>query len=200
MNLFKSKAERRIERNMQVRKALTHIRRQIEANKKYENDYIAKAKRARELGWANQYEFLKKAIKKTATIRVRLERQLLAIESAVQMKEQAENHFEFANALNALSKSIAEVFGSMDLAKTQVNFEKAMAKAESMEAQIDMFLEITSASIFGYEGLSEDELVSDSDIEKMLAEEVESEGRSGLDDEIERDVAAIEKEIARSKK
>jgi hypothetical protein len=200
MALFKSKEERRIERNIQIRKAVTQIRRQITANEKHEAEYVEKAKRARKLGWDNQYQFLKKAIKKTATIKVRLERQLLALESAVQIKEQAEGHYDFANAMNALSNSISEVFGATDMAKTQVNFEKAMSKAESLEERMDTFLEMTSESMFDYEGSSEKELVSDKDIDKMLEEEVEHEEREGIDDEIEKDLSAIQKEIEKSGK
>lgn len=201
MGLFKSKEERRIERNIEVRKALNQIRRQIKDSQKYETDYVAKAKRAKKLGSANQYEFLKKAIKKTATIKVRLERQLLALESAVQVKEQAEGHYDFANAMNALSKSIAEVFGSMDMAKTQVNFEKAMAKASNLEERMDTFLEMTSESMFDYEGSTEGEMVSDADIEKMLEEEVEHEERGGENDhDIAGDIEKIEKEIDKAKK
>jgi len=200
MSLFKSKEERRIERNIQVRKALTQIRRQLKANEKYELDYIEKAKRARKLGWTNQYEFLKKAIKKTATIKIRLERQLLALESATQLKDQAEGHYDFAKAMNAFSKSIAEVFGSTDMAKTQVNFEKAMSKAESIEERMDAFLETTSESMFGYEGSSEEELVSDRDIEKMLEEEVAHEERKGMDDQIDKDIADIEEELNKERK
>jgi hypothetical protein len=209
MSLFKSREERRIERTMQVRRAVSHIRKQIKDNEKYEQDYISKAKRARRLGWGNQYEFLKKAIKKTATIKVRLERQQLALESALQIKEQAEGHSEFASAMGALSKSIAEVFGSVDMAKTQVNFEKAMAQADSLEERMDTFLEMTSESMFGYEGSSEAELVSDNDIEKMLAEEVEhderaggkaGDGDAGARARIDEDIAAIEKAIDESRK
>ena len=200
MGLFKSKEERRIERTIEVRKAVTQIRRQIKDNEKYEADYVQKAKRARSLGWGNQYEFLKKAIKKTATIKVRLDRQLLALESAMQIKEQAEGHFEFAKAMGALSKSIAEVFGSMDMAKTQVNFEKAMAQSENLEERMDTCLEMTSESMFGYEGSSEAELVTDKDIEKMLEEEVEHDERGGADEEIESDIDKIEKEIDKARK
>jgi hypothetical protein len=200
MSLFKSKEERRIERNIQVRKAVTQIRRQIASNGKYEAEYIEKAKRARKLGWQNQYDFLKKAIKKTSTIKVRLERQLLALESAVQIKEQAEGHFEFANAMNSLSKSIAEVFGATDMAKTQVNFEKAMSQAESLEERMDTFLEMTSESMFDYEGSSEGELVKDTDIDKMLEEEITHEEKAGIDDEIENDLSAIQKEIEKNNK
>ena len=200
MGLFKSKEERRIERSIQVRKGLTQIRRQIAANTKYEADYIAKAKRARKLGWNNQYDFLKKAIKKTATIKVALERQLLALESAAQIKEQAEGHAAFAGAMNALSTSIAEVFGATDMARTQVNFEKAMAQAESLEERINTFLEATSESMFSYEGGSEGELVSDGDIEKMLAEELEHEEKEGIDAALDKDISAIQEEIEKSSK
>ncbi len=200
MALFKSKEERRIERNIQVRRAMTQIRRQIAANAKHEAEYIDKAKRARKLGWNNQYEFLKKAVKKTATIRVRLERQLLALESAMQVKEQAEGQFEFASAMNSLSKAIAEVFGATNMARTQVNFEKAMSKAESLEERLDAFLEMTGESMFDYEGSTEGELVSDGDIEKMLEEEVSHEEGGDIDKEIEKDITNVQREIEKSRK
>lgn len=197
MGLFATREERRIERNMQVRKALTQIRHQIKDNAKYEAGYVEKAKRARKLGWDAQYAFLKKAIKKTAIVRVQLERRLLALESSVQIKEQAEGHFDFAQAMNALSKSVADVFGATDMAKTQVNFERAMAQAESLEARMDMFLEMASDSMFGYETSTEQELVTDADIEKMLSEQVEHEEREGVDEAIERDIQNIQQEIDR---
>ena len=200
MSLFKSKEERRIERNIQVRKAASQIRRQIAANEKHEADYIVKAKRAKKLGWANQYEFLKKAIKKTATVKVQLERQLLALESAILIKEQAEGHAAFAGAMNALSTSIAEVFGATDMARTQVNFEKAMAQSESLEERINAFLETTSESMFRYEGSPEGELVSDGDIEKMLAGEIEHEEKEGIDADIDKDISAIQREIEKGGK
>lgn len=200
MGLFKSKEERRLERTLQVRRALTHMRRQIKDSEKYEQAYIEKAKRARKLGWGNQYEFLKKAIKKSANVKIRLERQLLALESATQIKEQTESHAQFASAMNALSKSISEAFGVADLAKTQVNFEKAMAQAESLEERMDTFLEMTSESMFGYEGQTDGELVSDADIDKMLGAEVSHEERSEAEPDIDADLASIERELERGRK
>lgn len=200
MGLFKSKEERRLERTIQVRQAVAQIRKQIKANEKYETEYIEKAKRARKLGWANQYEFLKKAVKKTATVKVSMERQLLALESAMQIKEQAENQQEFAGAMNSISKSIAEVFGATDMARTQVNFEKAMAQASTLEERMDLFLSTASESMFGYEGSPEGELVTDKDIEKMLSEQIEHEEKAEDLDSIESDITAIEKEIGKIQK
>jgi len=127
----------------------------------------------------------------------------VAMAGAMILKEQAEGHSEFAKAMGAFSKAIAEVFGATDMAKTQVNFEKAMAQAENLEERMDAFLEMTAESMFGYEGSTEVELVTDADIEKMLEEEVTHEeraGEEGMDEEIERDIEHIEKEIERNKK
>ena len=118
----------------------------------------------------------------------------------MQIKDQAEGHADFAKAMGALSKAIAEVFGATDMAKTQVNFEKAMAQAEGLEERMDMFLDMTAESMFGYEGGTEGELVSDADIDKMLEEEVTHEERQGVDAEIDDDIAAIEKELEKDRK
>ena len=42
MALFKSKEERRIERNIQVRRALSRLRRQVKENEKHETGYVAR--------------------------------------------------------------------------------------------------------------------------------------------------------------
>ena len=201
MGLFKSKEERRLERNMKVKQALSTIRRQVREQERYAKTYVLQAKEARRLGSLNQFEFLKKAIKKTATVKVRLERQLLALETAAQLKDQAESHGSFAMAMGALSKSIAEIFGTTDLAKTQVDFEKAMSQAQSLEERMDTFLEMTSDSMYGYEGSTEGELVSDADISRMLDDEVAHEEGGGADKtKLDEDLASIEKAIETSKK
>lgn len=200
MGLFKSNEERRLERNMKVRQALSHLRRQVKATEKHQVDFIAKAKHARRIGSATQYEFLKKNIKKSATVRVRLERQLLSLETASQIKDQAEGHAQFASAMNALSKSIAEAFGVADLAKTQVNFEKAMAQASNLEERMDVFLETSSESMFDYEGAGEGDLVTDAEIDKLLEEEVTHDERVGTDVDLDADIKSIEKELERGRR
>jgi len=199
MGLFKSKAERKIERTIQVKKALAHVRKQITSNIRFKEGYIKKARTAKSIGSKNQYEFLKKAIKKTESIKIRLERQLLALETAVQIKDQAEGQQGFASAMGAISKSISEAFGTTNFEKTQVDFEKAVNQAESMEERLDTFLDITSESMFGYEGSGDEELISDNDIDRMISEEVEhEEGKdnwTGIDDDIDK----IQKELNKVK-
>ncbi len=50
MGLFKSSDERRMEREMEIRKGLSRIKKQIRSMEREEQDFIKKAKRARQLG------------------------------------------------------------------------------------------------------------------------------------------------------
>lgn len=199
MGLFKSKEDRRIEREIQVRKAINAIKQNIKNLHKHERQYIEKARRAKRLGSNDQVEFLKKTIKKTIGQRIMLERQLLNIETAAQIKSQAESHAQFARAMNAVSSAIAETFGSTDMIKTQRDFEKAMAKAETLEQQMDLFLSMSSESMFGYEPDTTDEVVSDADIDRLLEEEAVHEEESAVEKEIAEGLSQIERELRKDK-
>jgi hypothetical protein len=194
MGLFKSREERKLERDMEIRKGINEFRRTIRQLEKHEKDYIKKAKRARQIGAGDQLEFIKKTIKQTAAQRRALERQLLAVETAAQRKSQMEVHGAFARSLAAISKSIAEVFGEIDWIETQKNFEKAMQKAETFEQQVDVFLEATSETMFNERAYSED-LISDDEIDRLIDAEVAHEESKAVDAEIEKGLGEIEKEL-----
>jgi hypothetical protein len=194
MGLFKSKEERKLERDMEIRKGISEFKRNIKSLEKHEKEYIKKAKRAKQIGAKDQLEFIKKTIKQTAVQRRALERQLLAVETAAQRKNQMEAHGQFAKSLAAISKSIAEVFGDVDWTQTQKNFEKAMAKAETFEQQVDIFLEASQETMFGESATSED-LVTDEEIDKLVDAEVARDEEKALDGEIDRGLTEIEKEL-----
>jgi hypothetical protein len=168
MKLFKSREERRLEREMEIRKGINLIRRNIRDLARNEKAYIEKARKAREIGSAEQLEFLKRTLKQTAGQRRLMERQLLNIETAAQIKNQAEAHAQFARAMDAVSRSISEMFGATDMARTQLNFEKAMARAATLEERMNLFLDLSSRSMFDSEPAGE-EIVSDEEIERLIA-------------------------------
>ncbi len=198
MGLFKSREEKRIEWTIEVRKGLARIKRQIKNLEKNEGGYIEKAKRAKAMGADDQFDFLKKTLKKTAVQRRMLERQLLNLETASQIKDQVEANASFANGMGAVSKAISQMFGSVNLTKTQANFEKAMAQAENMEERISLFMDMSSESMVGYES-DADELVPDSEIERMLTEEAAGEEGAMQDAEIAEGLAAVREELKKNK-
>jgi hypothetical protein len=194
MGLFKSKEERRIERDMEVRKGLGAMKRQIKMLEKHQVDYLDKARRAKGLGDEKQLAVIKGALKRAAAQRKTLERQMLSLETMMQIRNQAEINATFAASMNAVSHSIAEAFGSTDFEKTQRDFEKALSQAETMEQRIDMFLDMGEQA-FSAEPVGASEALSDAEIDRLIeGGETRKEG-SGFDAEIAERLGKLDKEL-----
>ena len=202
MGMFKSREEKRIERDIEVRKGVNSLRRNIRDLAKHESSYILKAKKAKKakkIGDQSQYDFLKRQLKKTAAQKRMRERQLLSIETAVQIKNQAESDADFAKSMGSVAKAVSEVYGSVDFAKTQKNFEKAMMQAETLQQQMEIFLEMTQEHVMSGEVEGEDQVVSDAEIDKMLDEEVVHDEGGSLDKDIEKGLKDIQDELDRER-
>ena len=197
--MFKSKEEKRIERDIEVRKGVNSIKRNIRDLAKHESSYILKAKKAKKIGDSSQYDFLKRQLKKTAAQKRMRERQLLSIETAVQVKNQAESDADFAKSMGSVAKAVSEVYGSVDFVKTQKNFEKAMMQAETLQQQMEIFLEMTQEHVMSGEVEGEDQVVSDAEIDKMLDEEVVHEAGGSVDKDIEKGLKDIQDELDRER-
>lgn len=200
MGLFKSREEKRIERNMEIRRGVNSLQRNIKDLFKHERDYVEKAKRAKKIGDKQQYDFLRRQLKKTAAQKRMRERQLLSIQTAIQIKDQAESDADFAKSMGAVAKSVAEVYGSVDFVKTQKNFEKAMYQAENIQQQMEVFLEMTQEHVMSGEVEGENEIISDKEIDRMLEEEVVREESEGVDKEIEKGLKSIQDELDKESK
>ncbi|MHC4473803.1 MAG: hypothetical protein ACYS99_22940, partial [Planctomycetota bacterium] len=165
MGLFKSSEERRLEREMEIRKGLSRIKKQIRSFEREEQEFIKKAKRARQLGDGTQLRVIKANLKRTAYTRRMMERQLLNLEVFKQLKGQAEAQADFARALETVSEAIAESYGSVNLAEVHKNCERAIAQSESMQQMMELMMEQTSESMANMEGAQSDELVTDQEID-----------------------------------
>jgi hypothetical protein len=174
MGLFKSKDERRIEREMKIRSGMRSIERNIRDQEKFAEDFIKNAKHARQIGDEGQYQFVRSALKKTAAVKKMLERQLLSIKSAMLIQKQAQSNQQFAESMGVMATEISRVFGELDLTKTQSQWEKAVAQAGSMEERMELFLdsmEHSATSASASTGTSES-LVTDEEIDRMIAADV----------------------------
>jgi len=171
MGLFKSKEERRIEREMKIRQGIRAIERNIRQQEKYTEDFIKNAQNARKIGDQNQYAFIRSALK-TAAIKKMLERQLLAIKNAMLIHQQAESSRQFAESMNLMSAEISRVFGEMDLTRTQAQWEKAVAQAGSMEERMELFLDSMEQAATSAPTTAKEELVSDEEIDRMIQADV----------------------------
>ena len=192
MGLFKSKDERRIEREMKVKAGLRSIERSIRQQEKFAEDFIRNARRAKQIGDDGQYQFIRGALKKTAAVKKMLERQMLAIKNAMLISQQAQASAQFAESMNVMAKQIADIFGDMDLTRTQAQWEKAVVQAGSMEERMEIFLDsMEDAARSGAPATAREELVSDDEIDRMIQAEVLASEKAELGklDELESEIA-----------
>ena len=174
MGLFKSKDERRIEREMKIRGGMRAIERSIRQQEKFAEDFIRNAQQAKRIGDNGQYQFIRSALKKTAAVKKMLERQLLSIRNAMLIQQQAQASQQFAESMALMAKEISRVFGELDLTKTQAQWERAVLQAGTMEERMDLFLdsmEQSATSAASATGTRED-LVTDEEIDRMIDADV----------------------------
>ena len=192
MGLFKSKDERRIEREMKIRSGMRSIERSIRQQEKFADDFIKNAQHARRIGDEGQYQFIRSALKKTAAVKKMLERQLLSIRNAMLIQQQAQASQEFAQSMSLMAREIGRVFGELDLTKTQSDWEKAVTQAGSIEERMDIFLDSMEQSATTASPTStREDLVTDEDIDRMINADVLASEKTELGklDELESEIA-----------
>ena len=185
MSLFKSKEERRIERELEIKRGVQRMNKQVRKLEKDEKDFLKKAKRAKQLGDATQLNFLKANLKRTAANRRMMERQILNLETFNQLKDQAEAQADFARSLQIVSQSIGEAYGSVNIAEIQKNCEKAVGQYESMQSMMEMFMEQSTESMTSVSESQADGLVSDEEIDKLIDEQIVSEEGKAVEGSLE---------------
>jgi hypothetical protein len=194
MGLFKSKDERRVEREMKIRQGMRAIEKSIRQQERFADDFIRNAQHARKIGDDNQYLFIRGALKKTAAIKKMLERQLLAIKNAMLIQQQAAASQQFAQSMSLMAREIGRTFGEMDLTKTQADWERAVVQAGSMEERMEVFLEsMEQSAISGAATMtaSREDLVTDDEIDRMIQADVLAAEKQELGklDELESEIA-----------
>ena len=120
MALFKSKEERRMERDIKIRQGIRRIEKAIAEQNKFSDEFVKNARHARQIGDTASYQFIRNSLKKTATIKKLLERQLLAVKNALLIKRQAEASADFAHAMSTMAGEVSRLYGNTDLVKTQL--------------------------------------------------------------------------------
>ena len=194
MALFKSEAERRTERNLQVKRALREIQKNIQRNDEMLESFKKKAVRANQIGDKAQLNVIRGAMKQTFALKRTQERQILAIEVAMQIKDQAESVNAFAEAMRAVSRAIGATFAKVDVASGIQDYEKAMGKANTLSEQMDLFLDAasgTSVSDVSSEG------ISDAEIDGFIEDATIESETSLVDDRVSAGLERARKELQR---
>jgi hypothetical protein len=192
MGLFKSKDERRIEREMKIRSGMRAVERSIRQQEKFADDFIKNAQHAKKIGDDGQYNFIRSALKRTAAVKKMLERQLLSMKNAMLIQQQAQASQQFAESMNLMAKQIGQIFGEMDLTKTQAQWERAVTQAGSLEERMDLFLDSMEQSATSASSVTaKEDLVSDEEIDRMIQADVLAAEKTELGklDQLESEIA-----------
>lgn len=181
MGLFKSPEERRIERDMKIRQGIRRIEKSIREQGKFADEFVRNAQQAKRMGDEQQYKFIRNSLKKTATIKRLLERQLLTVKNALLIKRQAEASADFAKSMGLMATEIGRLFGETDLLKTQADWEKAMVQSQTMEERMTMFLDTVEDVASQDVEMGEASQLSDDEVDRMIDAETEAENQKELD-------------------
>jgi hypothetical protein len=185
MSLFKSREERRIERELEIKRGIQRMRKHVRSLEKDEKDLLRKAKRAKQLGDGTQLNFIKANLKRTAANRRMMERQILNIETFNQLKDQAEAQADFARSLQTVAQSVGEAYGSVNIVEIQKNCEKAIGQYESMQQMMEMFMESSTESMQNLDSAQADSEVSDDEIDKLIDDQIVSEEGKAVEGSLE---------------
>ncbi len=144
--LFKSKAERQRERHLKFMQNRKMIQRHITENEKQFDKYRALAVRAKQTH-SPQLPKIMGIMLRTQQSISKLNELLLSLELIYQNKKQAESMGAFAVAMQAATKSMADVLDGFDPNQLSADYDKAMQQAEELDEQMDMvFDEIDSST------------------------------------------------------
>ncbi|MFH1746756.1 MAG: hypothetical protein ABIG44_06890 [Planctomycetota bacterium] len=168
MGLFKSKEERRMERDIKIRQGVRRIEKAISEQNKFQDEFVKNARHAKQIGDTSSYLFIRNSLKKTATIKKMLERQLLAVKNALLIKRQAEASADFAQAMGTMAAEVSKLYGDTNLVKTQMDWEKAMMQSQTMEERMEMFLDTVEDGAAADVSTADKEAITDAEIDRMI--------------------------------
>ena len=194
MALFKSDAERRAERNLRIKRAMREIQRNLQRGDKVLEGFKSKAVRAKQIGDMGQLAAIRLAMKRAFALKRVQERQLLAIENALQMKDMAESVNIFASAMKAVSQAVGAAFGRVDMTGGLQEFETAMGKAATLQDQVDVFLDAAS----GTDAADADDCgVTDAELDALIEDAAVAAESELVDERVKAGLERVRKEMSR---
>jgi len=147
VKFWKSKEEKEIERKMRMRKAKMALKQYINNLENLKRKIFLQGKEAAKLG---DEALLKRSAMKYLALEERIKqakRLLLLMEEAEVQRELVKVSANFIQFSQDIVESIAEGPGAQDIARMQVEFEKAMGKVEELDDALASMLDLTSESI-----------------------------------------------------
>ena len=189
--------QRNFESKMRIKQTLNQMRNQSTKLDTFKKSYIDKAKKACLEGDQSTYNLAKSGLKMCLSKQKYLNQMIAHFELSLEMSNMNNVVTEFMAGINELGKQLQIITGEVDMVKTQMIYEKALANNAYQYESLETFLSEANNSV---DGLSNNlPQVSDDEIDKLISntasdyeEEIDKEiddrlrnlkERSGLKDE-----------------
>lgn len=186
-----------IEREVKFKQGLSRVRSYVQKCHQAQKKYWELGKRSLKLGDKQQFENVAKAYLRTGEMVTRWERFLVAMETVSLQRDQVKVTGEFAKSMGALSNSMMAGASPQDITRMQMELERALTKAHTLDETLAAVMDVTSDTIFTSEGLSEESLQQ---VETAMKGEAEHEEGETLDDRISAGLRRIEEEMRKESK
>lgn len=189
--------QRNFESKMRIKQTLNQMRNQSTKLDTFKKSYIDKAKKSCLEGDQSTYNLAKSGLKMCLSKQKYLNQMIAHFELSLEMSNMNNVVTEFMAGINELGKQLQIITGEVDMVKTQMIYEKALANNAYQYESLETFLSEANNSV---DGLSNNlPQVSDDEIDKLISntasdyeEEIDKEiddrlrnlkERSGLKDE-----------------
>lgn len=199
MGIFKSREEKDLERQIRVKQNIAKIKRDISDCDKRAKEFIQFARRAKQVGDAQSLASAKSGLKQTMIAKRLRERQLLHLQIAMTIRDQADADVSFAKAMKEVSAAITELCKSVNMTQIQLEYERAMGQSEMLKDRMEQFISDASATVQERETGAE-EIVRDEEIDKLIEEEAVRAESTELDRQIQESLREIEGKLGEKEK
>lgn len=184
--------EKEIQTKIRIRKTLNSMKTQSSKLDSFKKDYIDKARKAALINNKQTYNLAKQGLKLCLSKQRFLDSMVANFEIALQMNEMNKVINEFVAGMNMIADDLKGVTSTIDIAKAQAAYDKALANNEGQYEALDAFLSEAESSIESFNGNESD--VSEDEIDKLInSQAVDSE--TEMDDEIDKKIDAIRQKM-----
>jgi hypothetical protein len=193
MSLFKSKATKEMERDIEFRRGVQKVKSFIKKNQNIRKRYWTAGKKALQMDDQERFARYAKGYLLCGQQIRRWEKYRLDLEMLEVRKDQAKTSNSFLKSLKAVSKSTLAQSAPGDLAKLQVEMDRALARGESLEESLAVVMEMSGESVFAlHESPDEDALL---DVQAAMTGELGAEAMDPADRRIEEGLKKLEEEM-----
>ena len=192
MALFKSKRQRELESEIQVRQSKAKIERFIRHAKKVQKRYWQLGKQALRLGDREQFTQLAGALIRAREQSNHWERYLLQLETLSVRREEVAATGDFIKGISAITTSILRGASPDQIAAMQVKMERALVKADSLEELLSVAMDTSAESVYAVDEMDEQKL---DELATQMGAEAEADEDAADDERIAEGLTQVEKEM-----